>query len=50
MSVSFYVCLAPGGLRDEDGRATSSGADGRVSRTDDGRSVLYLPKSFTTEC
>ena len=50
VSVSFYVCLAPGGLRDEDGRATSSGADGRVSWTDGGRSVLYLPKSFTTEC
>ena len=48
--VSFYVCLAPGGLRDEDGRATSGGADGRVSWTDGGRSVLYLPKSFTTEC
>ena len=51
--VSCHLCMfwhPAGGLRDEDGRATSSGADGRVSRTDDGRSVLYLPKSFTTEC
>ena len=48
--VSFCVCSAPGGLRDEGGRATSSGTDGRVSRTDGGRSVLYLPKSFTSEC
>jgi len=30
-----------GWRRDEDGRATN-GTDGRVSRTDDGRSVLYL--------
>ena len=45
-----------------DGRASRTGGDvtrtdarrvgtvGRVGRTDDGRSVLYLPKSFTTEC